>query len=94
MFADYIKMAAKIAALVAGATLIIVLLNQVAIPTFDVSLMATAIGKGRAILQYYFGDFLPMFYVALSLIGVRFVFIPGLRIALIAFRVIMKSNGG
>ena len=92
MFADYIKMAAKIAAIIAGAALIIVLLNQVAIPTFDVTVLANAVGKGKAILSYYLGDFLPLFYVGISLITLRFIFIPGLRIALIAFRVIMKTN--
>lgn len=92
MFADYIKMAAKIAAIIAGVALIIVLLNQVTIPTFDVTLLATAVGKGKAILAYYLGDFLPLFYVGIALITLRFIFIPGLRIALIPFRIIMKSN--
>lgn len=92
MFADYLKMAAKIAAIIAGGALIIVLIQQVSIPSFDVSLLATAVGKGKAILSYYLGDLEPLFYVAISLITLRFVFIPGLRIALIAFRVIFKVN--
>ena len=92
MFADYIKMAAKIAAIVAGAALIIVLLNQVSFPNFDVTLLATAVGKGKAIMEYYLGSASSLFYLGVALLTVRFIFIPTLRISLLAFRIILKTN--
>lgn len=92
MFADYIKMAAKLAAIVAGAALILVLFNQVTFPNFDVTLLATAVGKGKAIMEYYLGSASSLFYLGVALLTVRFIFIPTLRISLLAFRIIMKTN--
>ena len=92
MFADYIKMAAKIAAIVAGAALIIVLLSQITMPAFDVTLLTSAIGKGKAILDYYLGSASGLFYLGVGLLTIRFVFIPTLRLSLLALRVILKTN--
>lgn len=92
MFADYIKMAAKTVALVAAVAIIVAVLLSITMPTFDPTLLTTAVGKGKAILNYYVGDFMPLFNVGLGLLGFRFIIIPGCKLALIAYRIIMKVN--
>lgn len=92
MFADYIKIAAKTVAIVAGTAIILAFLGSIDMPTFNVSLLTTAVGKGKAILSYYVGDFMPLFNIGLVLLGVRFIIIPGMKLALIAYKFIVKVN--
>lgn len=92
MFADYIKIAAKTVAIVAGTALIIVFLGSLDMPTFNTDLLVSAVGKGKAVLSYYVGDFVPLLNIGLILLGVRFVVIPGLKLGLIAYKFIVKIN--
>lgn len=92
MFAEYIKIAAKTVAIVAGTAIILAFLGSLDMPTFNTDLLVTAIGKGKAILEYYIGDFIPLFNIGLILLGIRFVIIPGTKLALIAYKFIVKVN--
>lgn len=92
MFMDAIKIAVKaglIALLVATA---IVLYTQVTFPTFDLTLLIQAVGKGKAILQFYVGDFMPLLVLGFGLLTVRFIGIPAVRLAVYAFKWILKVN--
>lgn len=92
MFADFIKTAAKLIAIVAGIAIIITVVNAVTIPNFDLALFQNAIAKGKAILSYYSGDFYSLFSVGVMLLSFRFIIVPVARLTLISLRITMKAN--
>lgn len=92
MFADYIKMAAKTALIALAIAAILVVIQNIYFPTFDVTALASAVGTGKAILQYYCGDFYGLLVLGVALLGLRFVGIPLLRLALLIFKVPLKIN--
>lgn len=92
MFMDAIKMAAKTALIALIVAAVIVLFTQVTFPSFDVSVLVTAVGKGKAILTYYCGDFLPLLVLAFGMLTIRFVGIPAVRLAVYVFRWVLKVN--
>lgn len=93
MFADYIKIAAKWAAIIAAFAIAITILTYITFPTFDLTLLTTAVGKGKAILSYYLGTGgVSLLNAGIGLLFFKYIFIPTIRITLIAFRVINKVN--
>lgn len=91
--ADFVKIAAKIAliAVVMGAG--IAILGGIVIPTINVEPLAVAVGKGKAILDYYLtGGFGILFIVGMALIVLKYVLMPGLKAASIVWRWVFKVN--
>lgn len=91
MFADYIKMGVKAAALVAGAALIIVLFNTIQIPNLDLSQASSYISVAYAVSNHYIPGFSILWGLGLTLIGLE-LGILGVRLALIAIKWVMKVN--
>lgn len=91
MFADYIKMGVKAAALVAGAALIIVLFNTIQIPNLDLSQASSYISVAYAVGNHYIPGFSILWGLGLTLIGLE-LGILGVRLALIAIKWVMKVN--
>lgn len=93
MFHSYLKMAVRIATLALVVAAAIGILSYITIPALDFSVFSTAIGKGKAIYDYYIGNSV-WWGIALSLLGVTFIGFPALRIVLLAYGWIMKANEG
>ena len=92
MFADYIKWGVRAAAIVAGAAIIVTVFNSFYFPNFDLTLLTTAVGKGKAILAYYIGPFVPLLQAGIALLILRFVVVPTLKLTLITTRMILSIN--
>lgn len=92
MFMDALKIAAKVAVIGLGITAIVGIATYFQFPAINVSLLADAVGRGKAILIYYAGDYLPLFDLGLVLLSVRFVVIPVVRVSITTARVILKLN--
>lgn len=93
MFHSYIKMAARVAILVAVIATAIGVLSYITIPAVDFSPFAQALAKGKAIYDYYIGNSI-WWTLALALLGIIFVGFPALRLVLISYGWIMKVNEG
>ena len=91
MFADYIKMAAKIALIAVITTAIIVLFAGIQFPVPDFAPIFQYAGKGLAIINYWVPFMATLLPIALSLIGVRLA-IYLFKFAMIAVKWIMKVN--
>lgn len=89
---DFVKIAAKTAliAVITGAILLV--FANVQVPVFNVQLVVNAIGKGRAIVQYYCGPFITLVDIGLWLMGIRYVAIPTLHFSLLAVKWVLKVN--
>lgn len=93
MFASWVKMAAKAAALAIGAGIIIALFVTVQIPAVDFSAAASYINLAYSVAAHYIPGFTVIFPVGVAIIGLDLA-ILGARIALIAIRWILKINEG
>lgn len=91
MFADYVKMGVKAAALVAGAAIIIVLFNTIQIPNLDLSQATQYINIAYAVGNHYIPGFTILWGLGLTLIGLE-IGILGAKLALIAIKWVMKIN--
>ena len=89
---DAIKIAVKSALIAVITGAIIAIFVNVQVPGYNVSLVVSAIGKGRAIVQYYAGPYITLVDIGLWLLGVRYVAIPILKISLIAVKWVLKVN--
>lgn len=89
---DAIKMAAKAALIGVITAAIIAVFVNVQVPVFNVNLVVQAIGKGRAIVQYYCGPFITLVDIGLWLLGIRYVAIPALHFGLLAVKWVLKVN--
>ena len=89
---DAIKIAVKSALIAVITGAIIAIFVNVQVPGYNVSLVVSAIGKGRAIVQYYAGSYITLVDIGLWLLGVRYVAIPILKISLIAVKWVLKVN--
>lgn len=90
---DAIKIAVK-TALIAGVMLsAIAIINAITLPAIDFTIFRTAIGHGKAIVNYYGGTTLNvLFTIGLSLLTLKYVVGPMLAISSIAIRWIFKVN--
>lgn len=89
---DAVKIAVKAALIAVITVAVFALVSNVQIPTLDVSLLATAVGKGKAIIDYYAGWLSPILIAGLFLLSFHFVLLPGFHIAMIAVRWVLKIN--
>lgn len=87
-----IKTLIRYAAIATGIALILALNKNILFPSFDLSLLSTAVGHGRAILQYYCGPFEPLLDLGIVLLSFRFVVIPLIRVSIMIPRIILHSN--
>lgn len=92
MFADYIKMAAKVVAISLSIALIVTIVSNFTFPAADLGLFQYAIGKGKAILIYYCQPLLPVINLGIGLIGMRLFVIPTIKLGLIGYKVLLKVN--
>lgn len=91
MFADYIKMGVKAAALVAGAALIIVLFNTIQIPSLDLSAASTYLNLAYTIGKHWVPGFTILWPIGLTVLSLELA-ILGVKLALIAIKWILKIN--
>lgn len=92
MFADYIKWGVRMVAIAAGIGLVVAFIHNFYFPDFDLTLLNTAIGKGKAILSYYVGPFVPLLQAGVALLLIKFVLLPTIRISILATRSILAIN--
>ena len=93
MFASWVKMAAKAAALIAGVAIIVAVFANVQIPALNISQATTYLNVAYSIGVYYIPGFVVLFNLAIALISLNLAII-GARVALIAIKWILKINEG
>lgn len=91
MFADYIKMGVKAAALIAGAALIIVLFNTIQIPSLDLSAASTYLNLAYTIGKHWVPGFTILWPIGLIILSLELATL-GVELALIAIKWVMKIN--
>lgn len=91
MFADYIKMAAKVALIAVVTTAIIAIFANVQIPSLDFTLFGQALGKGLAIIYHWVPGSNVIVPIAFAMLGVQLAIIL-FEYAMIAVRWVMKVN--
>lgn len=91
MFADYVKMAAKVALIAIVTGIVVAIFANVQIPELDLTIFSQAVGKGKAFVLYWVPVFFPFLNFFIFLVGLEIALYAG-YIALIAYRWIMKVN--
>lgn len=91
MFADYVKMAAKVALIAVITTAIIALFTTVQIPNLDFTLFGQALGKGLAIIYHWVPGSNIIVPIAFSMMGLQLAILL-FEYAMIAVRWVMKVN--
>ena len=89
---DFVKIGVKTALIAIITSAILLLFANVQVPAFNVQLVVDAIGKGKAIVNYYAGVFSPVVAAAFWLLGFYYLALPTFKIAMIATKWIMKVN--
>lgn len=93
MFAPWVKMAARIAALVAGTAIVVVIFNSISIPTISLDTATTYLNVAYSIGTYYVPGFQVLFSLAITLIGLNLsIFLA--RISLLTIKWLLKVNEG
>ena len=91
MFADYIKMAAKAVALVAGAAIILVIFNSITIPNLDLSVASDYLNIAYSIGNHYLLGFPILWGLGMAILGLELGELTA-RLALIAIKWVLKVN--
>lgn len=91
MFADYIKMAAKAVALVAGAAIILVIFNSITIPNLDISVASDYLNIAYSIGNHYLLGFPILWNLGMALLALELAELTT-RLALIAIKWVLKVN--
>lgn len=91
MFADYIKMGAKIALIAVITAAIIVIFNNVHIPTLDFTTLTSGLSTALAIIYHWVPAASVIVPIAFSMLGIQLA-IMLFEYAMIAVRWIMKVN--
>lgn len=91
MFADYVKMGAKAAALIAGAAIIIVLFNTIQIPNLNISQASSYLNMMYTIGNHYLLGFPVLWNLGITILTLDLA-ILGARLALIAIKWVLKIN--
>lgn len=89
---DAVKIAVKTGLIIVISVAIIALFATVQIPQLDLTRFASAVGHGKAIIDYYAGWMSPLLICALFLLTLNYVALPAFHVAMIATRWIMKVN--
>lgn len=90
--ADWVKMAAKVAIIAAVTAAIVALFTGVVIPELDLTTFITAIGKGKAIVNYYAGWLVPILNLGLFFLGLKYIVFPAFWLLAIGFKWVLKVN--
>lgn len=91
MFADYVKMAAKVAVIAIVTGIIVAIFANIQIPQLDLTIFSQAVGKGKAFVSYWVPVFLPFLNFFIFLVSFEIALFTG-YIVLIAYRWIIKVN--
>lgn len=91
MFADYVKMGAKLALIAVITTAIIVIFTTVQIPNLDFTLFSTGVSKALAIMYHWVPAAQVLVPLAFVMLGVQLAIIL-FEYAMIAVRWVMKVN--
>lgn len=91
MFADYVKMAAKIALIAVISAAIIILFTTVQIPNLDFSLLSTGLGTALAIIYHWVPASQVIVPLAITMLGVQLAILL-FEYGAIAWRWIFKVN--
>lgn len=92
MFADYIKMGAKIAIVATITAAVIAIFANVQIPTIDTTQLSSAIGTGLAIYFHWTGNVgVILWNIVLALLAIDLALLV-FKVAKIAYRWILKIN--
>ena len=91
MFADYVKMAAKAAALIAGAASIIIIFNAITIPNLDISAAADYLNIAYSIGDHYLLGFPILWTLGMALLGAELAELT-IRFGFIAIKWVLKVN--
>lgn len=91
MFADYIKMGAKIALIAVVTAAIIIIFATVQIPTLDFTTLSSGLGTALAIIYHWVPAARVIFPIAVTMLGVQLAILL-FEYAAIAWRWIFKVN--
>lgn len=91
MFGDYVKMAAKAVALVAGVALIVVVFNSITIPSLDLSMASDYLNIAYTIGVHYIPGFAVLWGLGMAILSLELALL-GCRLALIAIKWVLKIN--
>lgn len=91
MFADYIKMGAKVALIAVVTAAIIAIFANIQIPNLDFTLFAQALGKALAIIYHWVPGSNVIVPLAFTMMGIQLA-IMLFEYAMIAVRWVMKVN--
>lgn len=91
MFADYVKMAAKVALIAVITVAILAIFANVQIPNLDFTAFGTALGKGLAIVYHWVPGSNVIVPIAITMLGIQLA-IMLFEFAMIAVRWVMKVN--
>lgn len=91
MFGDIVKIAAKVAALVAGTALIIALFSVITIPSLDLTSASDYINTAYSVCLHYIPGFSVLWSLGIGIITLD-LGILGVRFGLIAVKWILKVN--
>lgn len=91
MFADYVKMGAKIALIAVITAAIIAIFANVQIPNLDFTLFGQALGKGLAIVYHWVPGSNVIVPIAVSMLGIQLAILL-FEYGMIAVRWVMKVN--
>lgn len=91
MFADYIKMGAKIALIAVITAAIVLIFTNVQIPTLDYTTLTSGLSTALAIIYHWVPASTVIVPLALSMLGIQLA-IMLFEYAMIAVRWIMKVN--
>lgn len=95
---DAIKIAARVAIIVAVNALVIgIFVSFIGaignlIGQSNINLVVQAIGKGKAFVNYYMGGYAALLTLGFSLLTLKFVAIPLVKVELMAFKWILTIN--
>ena len=91
MFADYIKMGAKLALIAVITAAIILIFSTVQIPNLDFTLMNQGLGTALAVIYHWVPAAQVIFPIAVAMLGIQLAILL-FEYAMIAVRWVMKVN--
>lgn len=91
MFADYIKMAAKVALIAVITAAIIAIFANVQIPSLNFTLLNQGLGTALAVIYHWVPAAQVIFPIAVAMLGIQLAILL-FEYAMIAVRWVMKVN--
>lgn len=94
MFTETLKLGVRIATIAIIVALLVAVFGWITVPSISTTDFSIAIGKGKAIFDYYLAGYQAWFGVGITLLSIKFVVLPILRLALIGPKIAMRINEG